>query len=97
MASFHKLCFCSSTALLVFKRAPRGLTMRGWDPEQGRDFAAQLREQVGNIDGACYDTGRTWTQRAVTDCVGPQRVRVSRLRVETLHWRGDPFGTLLSS
>lgn len=46
MVSFHKLCFCSSTAILVFKRADKGLTTRGWDAEMGRDFGRQLMEAV---------------------------------------------------
>jgi hypothetical protein len=49
MVSFHKLCFCSSSAMLVFKRADSGLTTRGWDAENGRDFGRQLREAIAPI------------------------------------------------
>ena len=59
MKSFHKLCFCSNAALVIFKRGGglrgiaepgsivpgAGLSLRGCDPRQGgRDFVAELRQ-----------------------------------------------------
>ena len=57
MKSFHKLCFCSNDAFLIFKRggglrdiAPPGsripggsVTLRPFDEERGQDFVADLR------------------------------------------------------
>ena len=52
MRSFHKLCFCSSAAMLVFKRDALGLTMRGWDKNGGRNYGMELREHIDAIRSA---------------------------------------------
>ena len=58
MRSFHKLCFCSGAALLIFKRGggvrdiaepgslipSSSLSLRGFDAERGRNFSAELRQ-----------------------------------------------------
>ena len=58
MKSFHKLCFCSDSAFIIFKRGggltthiadpgsriPGGsVSLRPHDPEKGQDFVAELR------------------------------------------------------